>query len=50
VTRETEEEMVERRSQNADAAFGFLLNAYDWFWIVAGILIGLAVLALWLLG
>jgi hypothetical protein len=41
--------MTKRRSRNADATFGFLLEAYDWFWIVAGIVIGLFLLAIWLL-
>ncbi len=36
MTHETEEEMIERRSQNADAAMGFLFSAYDWFWILIG--------------
>jgi hypothetical protein len=50
VTQESEEEMIKRRSQNADAAMGCLsgaFQAYDWLWI----LIGLALLiAYWLLG
>jgi hypothetical protein len=49
VTRETEEETIKRRSQNADAAIGCLfdgaLGAFDWFWI----LLGLALLVYWLL-
>jgi hypothetical protein len=50
VTPETEEERIKRRSRNADAAFGLIFEAYDWFWILAAIVAGLALLAFWLLG
>ena len=36
MTHETEEGMIERRSQNAEAAMGCLFSAYDWFWILVG--------------
>jgi len=50
LTQETEEEMIERRSKNADATIGFLFQAYDWFWILAGIVFGLFLLGIWLFG
>ena len=50
MTQETEEERIERRSQNAEAVVSFLDEAYNWFWIVAGVLVGLVFLAFWLLG
>jgi len=51
--REREDEMIERRSRNADAAFLGLLSAWsllDWFWILAGILMLVAIFIFWLLG
>jgi hypothetical protein len=51
--RETKEEIVERRSRNADAAFVGLFRAWDlldWLWILAGALLLVAIFILWLLG
>ncbi len=49
MTQETEDETIERRSRNANAAMGCLfeggMTAFDWVWI----LLGLALLAFWLL-
>ena len=50
MTRETEEETIKRRSENAEAAFGLLFDAYEWLWIIAGVFVGLVLLAIWLLG
>jgi hypothetical protein len=50
VTRETEEEVIQRRSENAEGVFALLYDAYEWFWILAGIVIGLGLLAFWALG
>jgi hypothetical protein len=29
-------EVIKRRSENAEAALGWLFSAYDWFWILVG--------------
>ena len=50
---ETEEEMIERRSRNADAVFIGLAKAWDaweWFWIIVGGLFLLGAFIFWLVG
>ena len=49
MTQEPNEETIKRRSENADAFVFALGGAYDWFWIVACALFGIALFAFWLL-
>ena len=52
MSEETEEQKIQRRSQNADAAFVGLVTAmdlFDWLWILAGAVLLLAIFVFWLL-
>jgi hypothetical protein len=49
----TEEEMIERRSRNADAAIFSLaagIGLFDWIWLIGAVTLLLVFLVIWLLG
>ena len=49
MSKDPDEETIKRRSGNADAVFGLLHDAYELFWIVAAIALGLFLFVYWLL-